>query len=115
MSNITKNKPMIGLAITTALAGVALSGCTTNAAPLAGKSFEKAQSALVKGNSDKAVKHAEAAVLSEPRNAGFRAMLGAAYLKEGRFQAAATSFGDAMTLGNTDARTVLSAIGALRG
>jgi len=108
MSIIAKNKPMIGLAITTALAGVALTGCTTNAAPLAGKSFEKAQTALVKGNSGQAVQHAEDAVLAEPRNAGFRAMLGAAYLKEGRFQAAATSFGDAMTLGNTDARTVLS-------
>lgn len=108
MSKIAKTKPMIGLAITTALAGAALTGCTTNAAPVAGKSFEKAQSALVKGNSDKAIKHAEAAVLAEPRNAGFRAMLGAAYLEAGRFQAAATSFGDAMTLGNTDARTVLS-------
>ncbi len=108
MSKIANNKPMIGLAITTALAGVALTGCSTNAAPLAGKSIEKAQSALVKGNSDKAVSHAEAAVLAEPRNGSHRAMLGAAYMESGRFQSAATSFGDAMTLGSTDARTILS-------
>lgn len=108
MSNIASNKPMIGLAITTALASVALSGCATKAAPLASKSFDKAQNALVKGKSAKAVNHAEAAVLAEPRDGGYRAVLGAAYLKEGRFQSAATSFADAIALGDTNPRTILS-------
>ncbi|NVE94829.1 SPOR domain-containing protein [Altererythrobacter lutimaris] len=103
------NAPKIALALTTALASVALAGCTTGgSAPRAETSFSKAQSALAKGEADKAVMHAEAAVQSEPRNASYRAMLGAAYLESGRFQAAATSFSDALDLGDTDPRTVLS-------
>lgn len=101
--------PKVALAVTTALATVALAGCTTGgSAPRAETSFSKAQTALAKGEADKAVVHAEAAVQAEPRNAGYRAMLGAAYLESGRFQAAATSFGDALDLGDTDPRTVLS-------
>lgn len=101
--------PKVALAVTTAIASVALAGCTTGgSAPRADSSYSKAQSALAKGEADKAVMHAEAAVQAEPRNASYRAMLGAAYLDNGRFQAAATSFGDALDLGDTDPRTVLS-------
>ena len=112
MSHNANTKPVIGpkvaLAFTTALASVTLAGCTTNAAPRAESSFSQAQTQLAKGNHDKAVAHAEAAVLAEPRNAGFRALLGAAYLEAGRFQAAATSFNDAIELGDSDPRTILS-------
>ncbi|MDJ0643750.1 MAG: SPOR domain-containing protein [Erythrobacter sp.] len=102
------NSPKFGLIMTTALASVALAGCTASAAPRAETSFSKAQSALENGKADKAVLHAEAAVLAEPRNASYRALLGASYLEAGRFEAAATSFGDAIELGDTDPRTVLS-------
>lgn len=112
MSRTARKSPMMGpkftLVMTTALASVALAGCSTNAAPRAETSFQKAQIALEKGQADKAVAHAEAAVLSEPRNAGYRALLGAAYLEAGRFGSAATSFSDAMELGDSDPRTVLS-------
>ena len=100
--------PKIGLVVSTALASVALSGCTTSAAPPALTSFNKAQVALEKGQVDKAIAFAEEAVYAEPRNSGFRAMLGAAYLEAGRFQSAATSFEDALELGDEDPRTVLS-------
>ncbi|WP_324076598.1 MAG: SPOR domain-containing protein [Erythrobacter sp.] len=99
--------PRLALAVTTALAGLALVGCST-AAPRGDMSFASAQTALAKGQTDKAIIHAEAAVLAEPRNPGFRALLGAAYLEAGRFQSAATSFEDALDLGNEDPRTVLS-------
>ena len=99
--------PRLALAVTTALAGLALVGCAT-AAPRGDMSFASAQTALAKGQTDKAIIHAEAAVLAEPRNPGFRALLGAAYLEAGRFQSAATSFEDALDLGNEDPRTVLS-------
>ncbi len=102
------NGPKFGLIMTTALASVVLTAAPASAAPSAERSFEKAQSALEKGKAAKAIKHAEAAVLAEPRNESFRALLGAAYLEEGRFEAAATSFGDAIELGDTDPRTVLS-------
>lgn len=98
----------LALVATTAIAGLALAGCTTSAAPRAEVSFGHAQTALAKGEVSKAIQHAEAAVLADPRNPGFRALLGAAYLEAGRFQAAATSFGDALDLGDDNPRTVLS-------
>jgi Flp pilus assembly protein TadD len=100
--------PRLALAVTTAIAGLALAGCSTSSAPRADVSFSNAQVALQKGQTGKAIVHAEAAVLAEPRNPGYRALLGAAYLEGGRFQSAATSFGDALDLGNEDPRTVLS-------
>lgn len=108
MSHTAINKPKIALALTTALASVALSGCATSAAPPSHASVAKAQVAMQKGQTSKAIQHAESAVLAEPRNAQNRALLGAAYLEAGRFQAAATSFADAMQLGDSDPRTVLS-------
>lgn len=102
------NAPKIGLIVSTALASVVLSGCNTSVAAPAESSFTKAQAALEKGQVDKAIGYAEAAVLAEPRNPNFRAMLGAAYLEAGRFASAATAFDDALELGNDDPRTVLS-------
>jgi Flp pilus assembly protein TadD len=107
-NNSRMTGPKLGLIMTTALASVALSGCTTGSAPRAETSVNKAQVALEKGQADKAISYAESAVLAEPRNASHRAMLGAAYLEAGRFQSAATSFEDALQLGDTDPRTVLS-------
>lgn len=109
-SNMTGHKtaPRLALVVTTAIAGLALTGCMANAAPRADVSFGSAQKALAKGQVDKAISHAEAAVLADPRNPAFRALLGAAYLESGRFQSAATSFGDALDLGDTNPRTVLS-------
>lgn len=100
--------PRLALAVTTALAGLALSGCMTASAPRADVSFNSAQTALAKGQVDKAIAHAEAAVLAQPRNPGYRALLGAAYLEAGRFDSAATSFSDALDLGDDNPRTVLS-------
>jgi len=100
--------PRLTLAVTTALASLALAGCATSAAPRGDVSFASAQTALAKGQTEKAIAHAEAAVLADPRNLRFRALLGATYLEAGRFESAATSFGDALDLGNEDPRTVLS-------
>ena len=110
----TSNR-VIGLAVTTAMAGALLSGCTTNAAPPAAQSASRAEQALDAGKAGKAIRNAEAAVLAEPRNAAYRAMLGSAYLDAGRFSSAATSFDDAMQLGDHSARTALSLALALAG
>ena len=98
----------LALAMTTAIAGLTLAGMAANAAPQAEESFSRAQTALQKGQVAKAIDHAEAAVLAEPRNPSYRALLGAAYLEAGRFSSAATSFGDALDLGDENPRTVLS-------
>lgn len=98
----------IMLAVTTMLATTALGGCATKAAPVASASASEAQTALVKGDTNGALSHAEQAVLAEPRNAAYRAMLGATYMEAGRFKSAATSFKDAMSLGDNSPRTALS-------
>lgn len=99
--------PRLALTVSTVLASLALAGCTA-AAPRGDISFASAQAALQKGEAGRAIIHAEAAVLAEPRNPGYRALLGAAYLDAGRFASAATAFGDALDLGDQDPRTVLS-------
>lgn len=99
--------PKLGLIMGTAIASLTLASCTS-AAPPAQVSFNKAASALESGKVDKAVSHAEAAVLASPRDPEYRAMLGSAYLEAGRYQSAATTFGEAIELGDIRGRTVLS-------
>ena len=96
---------MLVLAAGTALASTSLAGCATKSAPRADLSANRAEVALAKGNTGDAIANAEAAVLADPRNAAYRTVLGAVYMNAGRFQAARTSFDDAMTLGDTSART----------
>lgn len=108
MKRTANSKRVIGFAVTTAMAGALLSGCTTNAAPPAQLSANMAEQALAGGKHAKAITHAEAAVLAEPRNAAYRAVLAAAYLDAGRFASAETTFRDAMQLGDNSARSALS-------
>lgn len=108
MPKLATHNRAIMLAVTTALASTALAGCTTTSAAPADLSANKAQTALAKGKTSQAIEHAEASVLAEPRNAGYRAMLGAVYMEAGRFQSAARSFKDAMELGDSSGRTALS-------
>jgi Flp pilus assembly protein TadD len=108
MSRISSGNRMLGIAVTSALTGVLLSGCTTASAEPASVSASRAEAALAVGKAERAVRHAEAAVEAEPRNAAYRATLGSAYLDNGRFASAATTFRDAMQLGDSSPRTVLS-------
>ena len=108
MKNTATSKRVIGLAVTSAMAGVLLTGCTTNAAPPATLSAAKAEQALASGKHEKAIEHAEAAVLAAPHNAEYRSVLASAYLDAGRFASAETTFKDAMQLGDESARNALS-------
>jgi Flp pilus assembly protein TadD len=99
---------MLALAAGTALVTLAMGGCATKAAPRADLSAGRADVALKQGKAQEAVTHAEAAVLADPRNPAYRAMLASAYLEAGRFQSAAATFDDAMKLGDNSARTALS-------
>lgn len=103
-----KSTHILGLVLTTALATTTLAGCAGKAAPSAAVSAEGAKAALAKGKGDKAVAFAEAAVLAAPRDAQTRALLGAAYLEAGRFVSAASALNDAIQLGDTSGRTVLT-------
>lgn len=67
-----------------------------------------AEKALADRNGARAVESAEAAVRADPRNARYRQLLGRAYVASGRLASAETALADAMTLGNSDARTIVS-------
>ena len=96
-------------ALGSVLAATLLSGCASSgSAPRADASASRAQSALARGQIGKALNLAENAVQAAPRDASKRALLGHAYLKNGRFHSAVTAFNDAMTLGDNSARTALS-------
>ena len=103
-----RNKRFVQLAVTTALATTALTACTGKAAPSHSYSAAHAEQALSKGRTSKAVQHAEAAVLASPRDAYSRTLLGNAYLEDGRFASAATTFAEAVELGDTAPRTIIS-------
>jgi Flp pilus assembly protein TadD len=108
MYSTAKSTRMIGFAVTTALAGTLLAGCTTNAAPPAALSASQAEHALASGKHSQAIVHGEAAVLAEPRVAAYRSTLASAYLDAGRFASAETTFKDAMQLGDNSPRNALS-------
>lgn len=72
------------------------------------KYAEKAEIALAKGNVEDAIGYAEHSVAAIGHDANTRALLGQAYLAAGRFHSAERSFLDAMDLGKSDARTILS-------
>ncbi|MBO9694634.1 MAG: SPOR domain-containing protein [Sphingopyxis sp.] len=75
---------------------------------VAAKSADQARVALDAGKPGRAVSLAEAAVAGSPRDAGYRALLGQAYLNSGRFASAASALGEAMELGVADNHTILS-------
>jgi Flp pilus assembly protein TadD len=72
------------------------------------KAAERAEKFLAKKKLDKAIAQAEAAVAGEPNNADHRMLLGRAYLENGRFRAAATSFADALALDSRRGGAALS-------
>ncbi|WP_421852887.1 tetratricopeptide repeat protein [Novosphingobium sp.] len=95
------------ICLTTALAAGLLSGCATGG-PNHAKFASSAQAELGKGSPDKAVALAEQAVLASPRNAAYRTLLGSAYLRAGRFEAARQAFDEAMQLGEDGSKAALS-------
>ena len=69
---------------------------------------KKAEQALEKGDTEDAVAYAERSVAGFGSDPETRALLGQAYLAAGRMASAERTFLDAMELGKSDARTILS-------
>jgi Flp pilus assembly protein TadD len=105
---ITQLAMPAGLAVLAA-ALVAGTGAGTRAAasPSPDRTATQAQAALAAGKVDKAITLAEAIVSAAPRDAGYRTLLGNAYLRAGRFESAAEALNDALALGDNSARTAL--------
>ncbi|NCP11173.1 MAG: SPOR domain-containing protein [Sphingomonadales bacterium] len=72
------------------------------------KSSDDYQRLAAKGDVERALAAAEAAVAADPANGAYRSTLGQAYFSAGRFASAATAFDDAMALGQADGRTAVS-------
>ncbi len=74
----------------------------------AAKSAEKTNKAMQKGQFSEAIVFGEEAVAADPQNFEMRSLLGNAYMADGRFISAQQAFDDAMTLGDTNPRSVIS-------
>lgn len=77
-------------------------------AALAASEAAKARKALDKGKPDQAVAAAEAAVRYSPNEASYRALLGQAYLQDGRFVSAQTALSDSLMLAPGTPKVALS-------
>ncbi|MCW2412585.1 MULTISPECIES: SPOR domain-containing protein [unclassified Sphingobium] len=104
------------LLVTVALSSVALGGCaqlglqshSARAMPSVVQLSPKIELALADRKFAHALDLAEALVAAEPATADHRVLLGRAYLANGRYRSAQAAFTDAMALGNSDVRTIIS-------
>ncbi|MCW2381412.1 MULTISPECIES: SPOR domain-containing protein [unclassified Sphingobium] len=104
------------LLVTVALSSVTLGGCaqlglqsdSARATPSVAQLSPKIESALADRKFAHALDLAEALVAADPAAAGHRVLLGRAYLANGRYRSAQAAFTDAMALGNSDVRTIIS-------
>lgn len=69
---------------------------------------ERAGEALAKGDALKAIGFAEAAVAAMPQSADYRALLGASYLKAGRFTSAHDAYRDVLQLAPNNGKAALN-------
>lgn len=95
-----------GLAVCTAMAAVLLAGCAGKA-PLASTGGAPVVAAAADAKGDPLLAKAEARVGKSPQNVSARVDLAQAYLAQGRFASAATTFEDAVSLGDASPRTGL--------
>ena len=109
------------LAISTAFIAVPSIGCTQMGVSSASAAMSveaqakkaqiwavKSEKLFAKGQTDKALTYAEAAVEGDMRNVEYRALLARIYMKQGRFVAAERTLMDVIELGQADPRTVVS-------
>ncbi len=104
---ITNRQALTRLAASTALAATLIAGCATALVAKPTNYVSKAEAALAKGQIAKGVALAEQAVRANPRDGATRALLGAAYLKAGRFASATEAYDAALELGDESVPTVL--------
>ncbi|HKT76982.1 MAG TPA: tetratricopeptide repeat protein [Sphingobium sp.] len=108
-----KRSALAKAAVSSLIVGTTLVACTNasvrpSSVAEAGHSVSAAEKALAAGDGARAVLAAQAVVQGAPQDAAARQLLGRAYVASGRFASAETALSDAMTLGNRDARTIIS-------
>lgn len=108
LSALVMGGTMVGCTAGSGDLGTASSRSVRNAEKVAAKDAKMADKFLAAGNHAQAVQFAESAVALRPQTAAYRAVLGEAYLKAGRFTSASQSLTDAMTLGSADGHIALN-------
>lgn len=112
---------VVKLALSTAIVAVPAMTATSAGAGSTSKEFankaspekafqwaKKAEQAIAKGKTDRALQFAELSVEAEPQNRDYRALLARVYMAKGRFVSAERTLIDVMELGQIDPRTVIS-------
>jgi Flp pilus assembly protein TadD len=87
------------------------SASSRNAEKLHGQAADlaaKAGKAIANHKGDKAVEYAEAAVALQPKDVGYRVLLGQSYFQAGRFASAHQAFADVLTLDPNNASAALN-------
>jgi Flp pilus assembly protein TadD len=107
-SALVLGAPVVGGPVLIGGLAVASGKSETRDARQAAKEAKRARKALGKGEGQKAVTHAEAAVALDPKNSELRSLLGETYLFAGRFASATMALGDALTLDPANGRTALN-------
>lgn len=115
-----KMRTLAGLSLSALMLGGTMVGCSQGgissassrsdkaAAQHAATNAERAAKALAAGDATKAIGFAEAAVAQMPQDAGYRALLGGAYLKAGRFTSAHMAYGDVLKLSPDNGKAALN-------
>ena len=112
-----KRTALVKAAISSLLIGTTMVGCTGMAfrpsavaepASSTDRMTAAVEKALAERDGARAVQSAEAAVAAAPQDAHYRQLLGRAYVANGRFASAETALNDALTLGDRNARTIIS-------
>lgn len=106
MERFTFKARFAGLAACSAMAAVLLVGCSAHA-PLASSGSPAISGESADAQMSEAIAKAEKRVAKSPQSASARVDLAQAYLTAGRFYSSATTFQDAMSLGEKDPRVAL--------
>jgi Flp pilus assembly protein TadD/cell division septation protein DedD len=93
---------------TAGLAGTQTAAHLSKQEKVAIRAARSAEGFIAKQKFELAVEKAELAVSMQPENAGYRALLGQAYLRAGRFQSAETAFHDSLALSSGNGRIALN-------
>ena len=117
-----KTRAKVTLGLSALVMGGTMVGCTANQGGVASASARSESSAAKQaaidadtaikafhGNAiDRAVSYAESAVSLQPRDAGYRALLGQVYLHDGRFTSAREAFADTLKLDPANGKVALN-------
>ncbi|QNE31425.1 tetratricopeptide repeat protein [Sphingomonas sp. NBWT7] len=115
-----KTNTLVGLSLSALMLGGTMVGCANGGlasassrsdsalARNAANNADKAAKAMAGGKAAKAIGFAEAAVAGMPQNADYRALLGAAYLKAGRFTSAHQAYADVLSLAPGNGKAALN-------